>query len=172
MTQELHKHKELMLFLRDNLDKFTLNIVMMDFVSYQPAPTRYLLKSNIDQKLSIQRCWMPEYNCSDLNFTEDVRKLVTKGNCLLIPDPIVGLCFCKSELEEHCKDEKKHLCWKVITIIYKYEDNEWIEKKFPLIDNLPILVTYDLEDRKSHGDLAVEQIRRNKNQVPPVMALK
>jgi hypothetical protein len=172
MTQELHKHKELMLFVRDNLDQFTLNIVMMDFVSYQPALTRYLLKSNIDQKLLIQRCWMPECNGSDLDFTEDVRKLVTKGNCLLIPDPIVELCFRKSELEEHCKDEKKHLCGKVITIIYKYQDNEWIEKEFPLIDNLPILVTYDLEDQKSQGGLAVEQIPRNKNQVPPVMAIK
>lgn len=155
MTQELHKDKELMLFVRDNLDQFTLNIVMYNFVSYQPALTRYLLKSNIDQKLTIQRCWMPECHGFDLDFTEDVRKLVTKGNCLLIPDPIVELCFRKSELQKDCEDEKKNLCGKVITIIYKYDDNQWIEKEFPLIENLPILVTYDLEDQKSQETLAI-----------------
>jgi hypothetical protein len=172
LTQELHKHKELMLFVRDNLDQFKLNVVMMDFVSYQPALTRYLLKSNIDQKLTIKRCWMPEVHGFDLDFTEDVRELVTKGNCLLIPDPIIELCFSKSELEEDCKDEKKNLSGKVIIIVYKYEDNQWIEKKFPLIDNLPILVTYDLEDQKSQEGLALEQIPAKKNQVPPVMAIK
>lgn len=148
LAQKLHKEKELMLFVRDNMDEFRINCALLDFVDYQPALIRYLIMTNIDEKLIIKKCWM-----DDIDFTEDVKKLVTRGNSLLVADPIIELCFLKKELEKACEDECKNFTNKVIFIVYKYGENgPLIAKGFPLIYNLPILVTYDIGDQKLHKD--------------------
>lgn len=151
MTEELHKDKELSLFMRDHMDKFKVNILLLDFVSWNPSLLKYLIGTNIKEELIINKCWM-----GAVDFTEEANKLVTRENCLFVPDPMIEFCHGKQEMELLCKNERKNLCNKTFYVAYKYgEDGPLICKCFPLTYNLPLLITYDVVDQKLHNDAGI-----------------
>ena len=41
LTQQLHKHKEMMYFMRSNIENLRFNYCILDFVDYEPALVNY-----------------------------------------------------------------------------------------------------------------------------------
>lgn len=87
-TKSKHMDREGLFFLRESLansDKphqEKINYVLLDSVEKETVLIDYIIRSNIDQQLIIKECFVDA-----VNYTERVKKMVTKDNSLLIVDP-------------------------------------------------------------------------------------
>lgn len=127
---ELNYENKAELFIRRNLDDLNFNYLMFDFVDYYPCLIQYIIYSNIDKKLEIHKASFAYKDCTDF-----VRKLITRGNCLYIPNLLTEFGLRKDEISN------KKLCW--FEIAYSYDNGPKINKDFDLAEGCPILIGYE-----------------------------
>lgn len=155
-------------FIRNHMDQYRINYVLLDFIDTQPDLTSYLIMSNLNVNLIVKNAFL-----DNDDYTELLTTFITRNNVLLLIDPFYDLVLWPGVMDENLNEIKgssdavkreMEVTTKYLYVVYQY-----VQESYE--DTALIAVCLELQNHKTNMIIYDKNLQMNGSSIKKLAEL-